>query len=196
MTLDEQLPQQLNSNEKQEEYGLASEYEEYLEELRTSYYASIKVFEFMRNCFITGACNAANLAFCMMAIQLGSGVFIAFSTGLFVGAIPGCLDICSSRILIDEEGVKGLDNPVKIVSGIGKIGSAIFVSYQGVKEYLDIQKIGKESIQAFNQDIKDYEYKPQPHDGLNFNAIFPIVMGCAVLLIVLQIWSKVFSKND
>ena len=174
------------------EQSLAREYQDYLNRLEQDYLSACAAFTLIRNFLLTLTANSANISLCFLCIDFGLGAMSAGLVGFALGSIPAMIDIGEAGIDLSSE-YKVRDIP-RVVFGCSKLLASAGIAHTATKEHRQLMEYAKESIQAFEVEVKTYEIKVQPTDGLSITFQLQIVVGASLLLTCLPVLLKLFRR--
>jgi hypothetical protein len=186
--VDETIDEENNTN-----LGLAREYQDYLNRLEKDYLSTCATFGFIRNFLLTLTANSANISLCFLAIDFGLGAMSSGLLGFALGSIPAIIDIGEAGIdLTTDYKVRDIS---RVIFGTTKLLASAGISWNATKEYRQLMQYANESIQAFEVEVKSYEIKVQPTDGLSINLQLQFVFGASALIALIPvIFSKFFRR--
>ncbi|MFN6560067.1 MAG: hypothetical protein RMY28_009685 [Nostoc sp. ChiSLP01] len=184
---------QLDQQEEQPASQLPREYQDYLNRLEQDYLSACSTFTIIRNFLLTLTANSANISLCFLTIDFGLGAMSAGLLGFALGSIPAMIDIGEAGIDLSSEcKVRDIS---RMVFGCTKLIASAGISWNATKEYRLIMQYANESIQAFEVEVKSYEIKVQPTDGLTINFQLQLVIGTSLALTLLPIiFSRLFRR--
>jgi hypothetical protein len=164
---------------------LPREYQDYLNRLEQDYLSTCSAFTLIRNFLLTLTANSANISLCFLAIDFGLGAMSAGLLGFALGSIPAFIDIGEAGIdLSSEYKIRDIS---RAVFGCTKVAAAGVISVNATKEHRELMQYAKESIQAFEIEVKRYEIKFQPTDNLTLSFQLQIVLAFSLGIAVLPI---------
>ncbi|ACC81173.1 hypothetical protein [Nostoc punctiforme] len=182
----------IDQQEDSQASQLPREYQDYLDRLEKDYLSACATFTLIRNFLLTLTANSANITLCLLAIDLGLGAMSAGLLGFSLGSIPAMIDIGEAGIdLSNEYKVRDIS---RVVFGCSKLIASAGISWNTTKEYRQLMQYANESIQAFEVEVKNYEIKVQPTDGLTINLQLQIVMGASLGLALLPVLWKMIRR--
>ncbi|HYX18312.1 MAG TPA: hypothetical protein VE944_28895 [Nostoc sp.] len=171
---------------------LPREYQDYLDRLEKDYLSACATFTLIRNFLLTLTANSANISLCLLAIDFGLGTMSAGLLGFSLGSIPAMIDIGEAGIdLSSEYKVRDIS---RVVFGCSKLIASAGISWNTTQEYRLIMQYAHDSIQAFEVEVKNYEIKVQPTDGLTINLQLQIVIGASLLLTAIPVIFKLLRR--
>jgi hypothetical protein len=171
---------------------LPREYQDYLNRLEQDYLSACASFTVIRNFLLTLTANSANISLCLLAIDFGLGAMSAGLTGFALGSIPAMIDIGEAGIdLSSEYKVRDIS---RVVFGSAKLLASAGISWNATKEYRQLMQYANESIQAFEFEVKTYEVKVQPTDGVTINFQLQILLSFSLGLALLPVLFRMFRR--
>jgi hypothetical protein len=180
-----------DSQQEENNNQLAREYQDYLNRLEQDYLSACTTFTLIRNFLLTLTANSANVSLCFLAIDFGLGAMSAGLLGFALGSIPAMIDIGEAGIdLASEYKVRDIS---RVVFGCSKLIASAGISWNATKEYRQLMQYANESIQAFEHEVKIYEVRVQPTDGITIN--FQIVLGFSLGLALLPLLLELFKRR-
>ncbi|MDZ8138861.1 MAG: hypothetical protein RM049_26755 [Nostoc sp. DedQUE04] len=186
---DELTPYQQQDSEPS---SIAREYQDYLDRLEKDYLSACATFALIRNFLLTLTANSANISLCFLAIDFGLGAMSAGLLGFSIGSIPAMIDIGEAGIdLASNYKIRDIS---RVVFGCSKLVASAGISWNSTKEYRQLMDNAKESIQAFEVEVKKYEVKVQPTDGISLTFQFQVVIGTSIFLAALPFFLKFFRR--
>ena len=183
---------ELDQQEEQTHSQLAREYQDYLNRLEQDYLSSCAAVTVIKNFLLTLTANSANISLCFLAIDFGLGAMSAGLIGFALGSIPAGIDIGESGINLQSDyKVKDIS---RVVFGFSKLLASAGISWNATKEYRQLMNYANESIQAFEIEVKNYEIRVQPTDGLTINFQIQILLSFSLGLALLPVLFKLFRR--
>jgi hypothetical protein len=185
------LPDEIDQ-QPESDNQLPREYQEYLNRLEQDYLSACSALTIIRNFLLTLTANSANISLCFLAIDFGLGAISAGLLGFALGSIPAMIDVGEAGIdLSSEYKIRDIS---RAIFGGTKLIAAAGISWNATKEYRQLMHFAKESIEAFEIEVKTYEIKVQPTDNLTINLQLQIVLGFSLGIALLPFLWKIFRR--
>ncbi|WP_414755584.1 hypothetical protein [Anabaena sp. CCY 9910] len=182
----------LDQQSEQSISQLPREYQDYLNRLEQDYLSACASFTVIRNFLLTLTANSANISLCFLTIDFGLGAMSAGLLGFALGSIPAMIDIGEAGIdLSSEYKIRDIS---RVVFGSTKLLTAAGISWNATKEYRQLMQYAKESVQAFEYEVKTYEIKVQPTDGLTINLQLQFLLSFSLGLALLPVLLRMFRR--
>ena len=182
----------IDEQSEQTAVQLPREYQDYLNRLEQDYIGACSTFTIIRNFLLTLTANSANVLLCFLTIDFGLGAMSAGLLGFALGSIPAMIDIGDAGIdLRSEYKVRDIS---QVVFGCTKLLASASTSWNATKENRQLMQYANESIQAFEVEVKSYEVKVQPTDGISITLQLQIVLGFSLGLALLPAIFKMFRR--
>lgn len=182
----------IDQQSEQPAVQLPREYQDYLNRLEQDYLSACSAFIILRNFLLTLTANSANISLCFLAIDFGLGAMSAGLLGFAFGSIPAMIDIGEAGINLQS------DYKVKDISralfGTTKLLTSAGVAWNATKEHRQLMQHAKQSIEAFEIEVKNYEIKVQPTDGLTINFQLQILLSFSLGLALLPVLFKLLRR--
>lgn len=182
----------IEENENEQTNDIPKEYQDYLARLEQDYLATAIALTTIRDFLLTLTANAANVSLCYLAIELGLGVMSAGLLGFSLGSITAGIDLGKAGINLASD--YKIQDISKVVSGGGKLIAAVGFSWNATNEHRQLMHNSYKSIQAFEVEVKEYEFKVQPTEGLTINFQVTLLLSFSAFLAFLPVLLKMFRR--